>query len=372
MLRMFILLAVATSVAFGSRAFADERPDTGVSGVYEVVMGVRDAQPSIDYFGEFGFEVVKTSELTVAQAEKIYGVSSAAKIYRLQNGDVDSHGLLRIIEWESPLGDGVGYAPAETIGQRMAVMRTKDVLRIFDVFKDMREQSGVPVSPTEPVYDDLYDMDQGAYSISTRRVGVREMAVYGQLFNHIFFQRYGYVIPGYGTIKDAELQTSEFTHHDFVIKGDIAEVTQYYEDVLGFVSENEPVLDGDWQNGPRKVFQMGEGTAHWYRGFVSPNNICGKLKFFTARDPEFVRDRSAQQKLGELGITMHTVFTPKIGMVHTLANEHGLEPTKRIRNEFGEDSFFFVGPDGSSWQILEQPEMNNVVSTEFKLEQVAN
>ncbi len=351
---------------------AEDRPDTGISGVYEVVVGVADAQKSLEYFREFGFEQVATVDLSSKQAKSLYGVESAAKVYRLQNGNVETHGLLRLIEWETPLGNGVGYSPPETIGQRIAVMRTKDIFRLHDVFEDMRNESEIPVFSTQPVYDDLYDMDEGAYSISTRRVGVREMAVHGEEFNHIFFQRYGYVIPGYGTIENADLQTSEITHNDFIIKGDIGEVTQYYEDVLGFVSENDPVLDGDWQKGPQEVFQMTKGTAHWYRGFVSPNNICGKLKFFTARDPEFVRDRSDEQRVGELGITMHTLYTPKLEMVHSLASDHDLKPTKLMKNEFGEESFFFVGPDGSSWQILEEPKLESQPTTEFKLEKVDN
>lgn len=372
MQRLLCSLILSISICFCAPSWADERPDTGISGVYEVVVGVGDAEKSLKYFSEFGFEVVKTSKLTANQSNRIYGVESAAKVYRLQNGDIDTHGLIRLIDWETPLGNGVGYSPPETIGQRIAVMRTKDIFRLHDTFEDMRNESEVPVFSTKPVYDDLYDLDEGAYSIATRRVGVREMAVHGQEFNHIFYQRYGYVIPGYGTISDADLQTSEITHNDFIIKGEMGEVTQYYEDVLGFISENEPVLDGDWLKGPQEVFQMGNGVAHWYRGFVSPNNICGKMKFFTARDPDFVRDRSDEQRIGELGITMHTLFTPNMSMVHELAEDYGVNPTKRMKNEFGEDSFFFVGPDGVSWQILEQPELTHTPITEFKLEKVDN
>jgi len=369
-LRLFIFI-IGLSLSVMPASSENTPPETGISGVYEVVLGVAEAEPSIAYFAEFGFAIVEETELTPAQGDALYGVSSAATIYRLQNGAIDTHGLLRIIEWSDPLGPGVGYAPPETVGQRMAVMRTKDIIRLDDVYKDLRK-AGMPWLPTPPVYDDLYDLDEGAYSIVNRRVGVREMAVYGELFNHVFFQRYGYTIPGYRTISDAPLQTSEFTHHDFIVDGDLGEVTAYYVDVFGFVSENEPVLDGDWQPGPQAVFGMEPGEAHWYRGFVSPNNICGKLKFFSARDRAHVRDRSEHQRLGELGITMHTLYTPKLRYVHDLARQHGLEPNPILANEFGEQSFVLTGPDGATWQILEAPETRADPVVEFELVTVAN
>ncbi|MCY3752139.1 MAG: VOC family protein [Gammaproteobacteria bacterium] len=348
-------------------------PETGISGVYEAMVGTDDARQLVEYFTEFGFSVTKDASIDAQAAEKIYGVRSGLHSIRMQNGVVDSHGLLRILEWEQPLGPGVGYAPPETVGQRMAVMRTRDIFRLYDTFQDLREKAGQPWLPTEPVFDDLYGLDTGNISIKDRRVGVRENAVYGQVFNHVFFQRYGYTIPGYGTINEAApLQTSEFTHHDFIVKGDLAEVTGYYMSVLGLRAENDPVIDGDWQKGPGRVFLMEPGESHWYRGFVSPNNACGKLKFFSAMDPEHVRDRSRRQRVGELGITLHSLYTPELEFVHELATEHGLQPSAILENEFSEQSFMFTGPDGVTWQILDQPIVRNEPTTKFELLRVNN
>jgi catechol 2,3-dioxygenase-like lactoylglutathione lyase family enzyme len=198
------------------------------------------------------------------------------------------------------------------------------------------------------------------------------MAVYQNSANHVFFQRYGYQIPGYGTVGEhAPLRTSEITHHDFVITGDIDEVTAYYSQVLGFKPEaEEAVIDGDWQAGPKAVFGMAPGSSHWYRGYVSPNNICGKLKFFVPLVPR--PDRSERQRPGEKGITLHSVTVPDVAMVHALAAEHGLEMTPVQQNEFGETSFVLRGPDGSSWQIIERGETENEPVTEFKLMPVNN
>jgi len=350
---------------------AAELPDTGVSGVYEVMVGTDDADALVRYFSDFGFTALSEGSVTAEQAEQIYGVASALRSVRMINGDIDSHGLLRILEWESPLGPGVGYAPPETIGQRMLVMRTEDIFRLNDVYNDLRA-GGEPVLAIPPVYDDLYGMTEAKIDFFTRRVGVREMAIYQHAVNHVFFQRYGYQIPGYGTIGDhAPLRTSEITHHDFVIKGDIDKVTKYYSAVLGFKPENEDaVIDGDWQPGPKAVFGMVPGSSHWYRGFVSPNNICGKLKFFVPLDQR--PDRSAAQRPGEEGITLHSVTVPNLRMVHDLALEHRLETTVIMDNEFGERSFVISGPDGSTWQVIERAGGKNPPVTEFELVTVNN
>jgi len=359
------------SIFLGSFAAADEPPDTGVSGVYEVMIGTADADQLVRYFIEFGFAAVAQGSLSAAEANEIYGVDSALRSIRMQNGDIDSHGLVRILEWETPLGPGVGYAPPETIGQQMLVMRTEDVFRLADVFSDLRA-SGQPILVIPPVYDDLYGMTEGTPDFYQRRVGVREMAVYQSSVNHVFFQRYGYQIPGYGTIGDhAPLRTSEITHHDFVISGNIDEVTAYYSTVLGFRPENEAaVIDGDWQAGPKAVFGMAPGASHWYRGFVSPNNICGKLKFFVPRGPR--PDRSDAARPGEGGITVHSVTVPDLRMVHELALEHRLEVTGTIDNEFGERSFVIFGPDGATWQVIERAGSENPPLTEFELVTVNN
>ena len=237
----WLALPFALWLPAGWQSVAAEPPDTGISGVYEVMVGVADAGPVLEYFSQFGFAEVASADVPAERAAEIYGVDSALRSIRLQNGPVDAHGLLRVLEWATPLGSGVGFAPPQTVGTRMAVMRTSDIYRIADVFADLRDGAGESWLLAGPVYDDLYNATQGTPSIVNRRVGVREMAVYGQWFNHVFFQRYGYTIPGYGVIGGhSPLGTSEFTHHDFVVAGDLGEVTDYYESVFGFVSGKRP------------------------------------------------------------------------------------------------------------------------------------
>jgi hypothetical protein len=345
-------------------------PDTGISGLYEVIMGVKDPVYSIKYFSEFGFSIKDSAEIDENTAFKIYGVKSKLKSYRLQNGEIDSHGLLRLLVWEKRLGDGVGYTTPETIGSRMSVMMTKDIIRLHDIYKAARASGKEAWLPTEPQTDDLFNLDgKEKNTFFKRQVYVRENAVYGEYFNHVFFQRYGYAILGYGTINlNSPLKTSEFTHHDFFIPAKDMSVLRYLSEGLGMKPEKEPSLDGDWQKGPQKVFMMPEGYSHLYQGFVSPNNICGKLKFFIPQQTK--PDRSEHQRVGELGITLHSLFTPKLAMVHDLIKKQNISPTPIQKNEFGESSFFFKSPDGVSWQIIEKMESKNKPVTKFETKMI--
>ncbi|GAC24702.1 hypothetical protein GMES_2407 [Paraglaciecola mesophila KMM 241] len=55
----------------------------------------------------------------------------------------------------------------------------------------MRARLGKNVSPPNLCVD-LYGMTKGKPDILTRRTGVQEMAVYGDLFNLVLFQRCDY------------------------------------------------------------------------------------------------------------------------------------------------------------------------------------
>lgn len=343
-------------------------PNTGISGIYEVMVGTNNASFHKNYFAEYGFVVVDSGSLTKEEALKIYGVNSGLKSYRLQNGEIDSHGLLRLLVWENPVGNGVGYSDPETIGSRMAVMKTKDIVRITDIYKMLRFEKQQKWLPTEPLFDDPLRINKnGETNFFKRPIGVRENAIYGEYFTHVFFQRYGYEIPGYGTINtNAPLKTSEFTHHDWFVQIDSMQQLNYLQTALGLKAEKPPEVDGDWLKGPKAVFKMEDGYTHWYQGFVSPNNICGKLKFFMPRSPKPNRD--ADQKIGSLGISLHSFYTPKLDMVFALVQQHGFKPFAISKNEFGERSFVFIGTGNVAFQLIEkltEPKNKPVLKTEF-------
>jgi hypothetical protein len=363
---LYIIGLLASQVAVAQ--IKDTIPNTGISGVYEAMIATPDAAFHLRYFAEFGFAVVDSGMLSKEQAQQLYGVPSALKSYRLQNGEVDAHGLIRLLVWERPLGPGVGYSEPETIGSRMMVMKTKDIVRLTDIFKMLRHEKQQKWLPTEPLFDDPLRINKnGETDFFKRPVGVRENAVYGEYFTHVFFQRYGYEIPGYGTINDkTPLKTSELTHHDWFIKVDSMQQLMYLQTALGLKAEKPAEIDGDNLKGPKAVFMMRDGYTHWYQGFVSPNNICGKLKFFMPRGPK--PNHSARQRIGELGLTLHSFYTKKLDYIYLLVKRHGLIPSAIRKNEFGERSFVVTGPEGAHWQLIErltEPRTLPVMKSEF-------
>lgn len=357
-------------ISFFTNAQKDTIPDTGISGVYEAMIATDKPGFHLQYFAEFGFHVVDSGEMNKEQALKLYGVPSALKTYRLQNGTTDVHGLIRLLVWDKPLGKGVGYSEPETIGSRMMVMKTNDIIRLTDIYKMLRYEHQEEWLPTEPLFDDPYGINKkGENNFFKRPAGVRECAVYGEYFAHVFFQRYGYEIPGYGTINAVTpLKTSELTHHDWFIKVDSMQQLMYLQTALGLKAERPAEIDADNLKGPKAVFLMRDGYSHWYQGFVSPNDICGKLKFFMPRGPK--ADRSANQRIGELGLTIHSFYTARLDYVYSLIKKHGIKPSEILMNELGERCFVFRGPEGASWQIIEKFETKTKPVT--KLEFVFN
>jgi hypothetical protein len=358
MMRILILF-LFTTVLTNQVLTAQDNYESGISGVYEVVLSVDDLDYAVKYWSQYGFHVIDSAKIDAKTSMNLYGVNSDLTIYRLQNGEIDSHGLLRLWKWDKVQGPGVGYSEPETIGSRMAVMKTNDIMRIYDVYDFLRSNKQQWL-PTEPITDDLFGLNKGDKDFLKRPVLVRESAVYGQYFNHVFFQRYGYEIPGYGTINEkTPLKTSEFTHHDFFIPGKDMNSLSYIVEVLGFKSENKPEVNGDWQKGPKRVFMMKDGYTHLYQGFVSPNNICGKLKFFIPLGSK--PDRSEYQKLGQLGITLHSLYSPDIDKIRNKAIHYqGLKVSNIIKNEFGEKSFLLSDSVGVTWQIIEKKTTKNV------------
>jgi len=318
----------------------------------------------LKYFADFGFKEVAYASYTAEESLSLYGHSSNLKSYRLQNGDVDSHGLLRLLVWDNIKNEGVGHVAPRSIGQRISVMKCQDIYRLKDIFENASGDE-TEWNVTEPVSDDLFDLNNKEIDFFKRPVLVRENAVYGRFFNHIFFQRYGYHIEGYGTVDEKTiLQTSEFTHHDFFINAKSIDEVSYLTTALGLKAEDPPKIDSEKQKGPKAVFQMEEGEGHWYQGFVSPNNICGKLKMFipTAATDNF----SGKQQVGAKGITLHTFCTSKLDFVYNLVKQHNLLPSEIIENEFGEQCFNFTGPGGCSWQIIGKGDFKHLPKKELE------
>lgn len=89
------------SLACFAQDFPTEPAQTGVSGVYEVMVATENLQAAIKHFELFGFRVIQDEEINSRQAESIDAVASYLHSVRMQNADVDAQGLIRILGWEN-------------------------------------------------------------------------------------------------------------------------------------------------------------------------------------------------------------------------------------------------------------------------------
>lgn len=92
------IFGLLLSVSGAATSTENPLPDTGVGGVYEVMIGTDDCATLLKYLREFGFVQIDKSQIGREKARLLYGGDSALTSYRLQNRATESHGLIRILE----------------------------------------------------------------------------------------------------------------------------------------------------------------------------------------------------------------------------------------------------------------------------------
>jgi hypothetical protein len=58
--------------------------------------------------------------------------------------------------------------------------------------------------------------------------------------------------------------------------------------------------------------------------------------------------------------------------VHDLVTKQGIRPTKIQKNELGENSFTFIGPDGVAWQVIEKATTSHRPATKREFVRTSN
>jgi hypothetical protein len=340
-------------------AAASEKPKIG--GVFELGIGTTDALPMIQYWQQFGYRVGETGELTEDQALQLYGVSSRVRSIRLRHQDED-HGLIRLMEWRQPLGDGLGLTPMKALGNRWGAMVTRDVYSILNHAEDA-EQLGLPVLFVEPQRQEIYPLGGDRRPFLDPVACVREMLLIQPLTRQILFQRYGYELPLYGRIaEDSPMRTSPVTHAGLVHQGG-RELLDFYDGVLGLLRARDSGHASTYDDGAaRNIFALKPGESYTSVDFDDPRSVptdlqrvrSGRLKII--RFPEGVEmpDLRQRSRPGYLGLTLYTYRVLELDEVRSrVVQSDASELTPVVVNEFGERSFSFVAPDGYFWTLVE-------------------
>ena len=103
-------------------------PAACIGGLYEACIGVPDLAQATAFFESFGCRPGPVGELDAGAARSLYGVDSALRSVRLLHQQAD-HGLVRLMQWERPLNEGLGIAPnLRCVGSRWGVRVTQSVM----------------------------------------------------------------------------------------------------------------------------------------------------------------------------------------------------------------------------------------------------
>lgn len=335
-----------------------------ISGVYEICIGTRDPQSTIQYWEQFGFSVGLEGELSAEQAEKLYGARSKLRAMRLHHQDCD-HGLIRIMVWEQPLNEGLGLSKMRSRGNRWGAMMSDDVLAIAN-HAELAKAKGQEIYFMGPMWDVIYDTGKEFQPFIDQPIGVRELMLIRDESRQFIFQRYNYQIPNYGKIAtDAPLRTSQFTHVGLIIQDDSLEVLRFYDEVLGLLrfNDEEWITTYEGNETGRKIFQLNPGEEYGSFNFDEPRSSkddpqkmrSGRLKVIRYPESLNVEDVHELARPGSLGVCLYTYAVQDIVDYHQRVSASTAQNITSVSvNEFDERSFSFVAPDGYFWTLVEK------------------
>jgi uncharacterized glyoxalase superfamily protein PhnB len=334
-----------------------------VGGLYEICVGVPDLAGSIAYFERFGCTAGRFGTLDAAAARALYGVDSAVRSVRLMHQDAD-HGLVRLMQWERPVNDGLGLdSDLRCRGSRWGVRLTASVLDIANHAVTARDL-GEPVRVIEPILAVVGEVSgtRAPRPFVEPFVGVREMVLIQPLYRQVFFERFGYDSPRYGQIcRHSMFRTSQHTHAGLMLHGDDHQLLRFYDEVLGLKRWFDGERPYAQTTGARRLFGLEEGETHWMVDFDDPRSghtleerRSGKLKIVRLASASRLLDKRDRSRPGCLGCSLYTWRANDIEGLWKLVQANGATQVSDVLpDEFGTRAFSFVAPDGYSWTLLQ-------------------
>lgn len=333
-----------------------------IGGLHEVCVGVPDLVTAIADFEAYGCRVGQIGELDARAARALYGVDSALRAVRLSHLDAD-HGLVRLMQWERPVNDGLGIGPnLRCVGSRWGVRVTSSTFNIVNHAQNAR-QAGAALHLIEPQLAVIGEVSGSGAAKPFRDpiVGVREMVLLQPHYRQVFFERFGYASPLYGNIDErALLRTSQHTHFGLMIADDDPHVLDFYDQVLGLKRWMDGHTPYENATGSRSIFGLEPGEGFHMVDFDDPRSghslaerRSGKLKcvrFAKAARIDNALDRS---RAGSLGYGTYCWRVNDVETMHARVTAAGARRiTDVLVDEFGRRGFTFDAPDGYQWMLI--------------------
>lgn len=336
---------------------------TCVGGLYEVCIGVPDIAEALADLERYGCRAGRFGTLDATAARALYGVDSALRSVRLDHQHSD-HGLVRLMQWDRPLNEGLGLdVNLRCHGSRWGVRLTASILNVAN-HALRAQQLGERVTSVEPVLAVVSDIlgCPEARPFADPIVGVRETLVIQPRYRQVFFQRFGYESRHYGCIDPACLfQTSQYTHAGLMIANDDHQVLRFYDEVLGLKRWFDAERSYAQAAGSRQFFGLQEAETHWVVDFDDPRSghsleerRSGKLKVIRFARTSRLVDKLDRSRPGCLGFSLYTWRVNDIeGMWRRVAASGATGVTDVQADEFGTRSFSCTAPDGYAWTLLQ-------------------
>ncbi|MBD2776943.1 VOC family protein [Iningainema tapete] len=335
---------------------------TAIEGIYEVCIGVPEPISAIQYWEQFGYRIAQVGELPATAANQLYGVNSSLRSIRLYHQNAD-HGLIRLMIWQNPVNDGLRLGSMKAKGNRWATTLTTDVLNILNHVEEAKA-AGWVIRHTIPYWEVIYNKERKSRPFLDSVIGVREMLLLQPFTRQVLFQRFGYTLPHYGNIHEGSLlKTSQFTHMGMVIQDDSKETLKFYDEVLGLLRVRDHVETSyESSLAGREIFDLQPGEKFIVTAFDDPRSSVTDLsaarsgRLYILRFPSAIKldSRFEVAQPGSLGMCLYTY---RVRQLDWYCDRIKMSPVQKfttiVTNEFGEQSFSFVAPDGYFWTLVE-------------------
>lgn len=332
-----------------------------IGGVHEACFGVPDIDAAIAYWQAFGFHAGECQQLSAVQARALYGADSALASVRLSHQATD-HGLVRLMCWEKPLGNGIGVSPLRAHGSRWVGQFTRNMLDISNHTRIALKQ-GEPLLEIAPSFIDLSAYNPALFGGKPPRpfidqvIAVREYTLIQPLWRQAFLQRFNYDSALLGSIDDdALLPASQIVNASFMISSDDPGIFDFYRDVLGLKAVGVQEVPWAQAMASRGVFDLREGECHWCHTLEEPRSgtsndtrRSGRLYLFRFPSSSALPDRQAVSQPGHLGCTLYTWRVRDVTAMRGACVAAGCECGEVMVDEFAVEAFHCVTPDGMTW-----------------------
>lgn len=300
-------------------------------------------------------------ELSAELVNQLYGVNSSLQSIRLYHQDAD-HGLIRLMVWKTPTNEGLKMSSMKVKGNRWATTLTADVLNVLNQAEEAAAR-GLSVKYTQPSWEVIYNKERKGRPFVDPAIGVREMMLLQPLTRQVLFQRFNYTLPCYGKINQASaFKTSQVTHMGMVIQDDSKETLQFYEDTLGLLRVRDDVeTTYESSEAGRQIFDLQPNERFLVTAFDDPRSsqsdwqAARSGRLYIIRFPESIRleSRLSEATPGCLGLSLYTYRVRDLeGYFNRVKAGTAQNVTELVTNEFGEQSFSFIAPDGYFWTLI--------------------